>query len=107
MWLFTHVRHAVIPLAFVALNVNPLPWKQARRIRIHSLHVWLLHPASTGGRQWHYRLRFKCEGFGPGHQIITLLPISRAVGFVEQRGVLRIPPTRSVRARRRVVQAEK
>src|SRR5713226_3344500 len=80
---------------------------QRHRVWVHSLDVWLLQPTRAARNQRNHRLRFEQELLGLGQKLVTLLMIDRAIGFVEQGGVFRIPPARSIVSPRRVEQTKK
>src|SRR4051812_36994786 len=43
-----HVGHTLIPLRLIVLDIDELPRMQRAGIRVHALHVRLLHPTRRG-----------------------------------------------------------
>ena len=88
-------RRAKIPLGLIAFDVNILPGKQRSRIRIHSFHVWFLHPVNRGVSIGIIGCCVQHVFFGFSQQFVTFLGVESAIGFVEHRDVFRIEPARA------------
>src|SRR5258707_7759295 len=90
--LFSHLRHTVIPLGRIALEVNPFPRMQSHRVRVHAFDVRLLQPTRTAHRQRDPRLHIEQKSLSFGQKLVALLMIDCAISLVEQGHVFRVPP---------------